>query len=488
MKYRNFDLEVSGYQQDEETERFRVRVVDSPAGQQRTENAEEVAIPPDLRRRARQLAKRRLDLAEMIALGRALGNCLFPPGARRLLMLSQAELDNGEGLRIRIRLNTYTLTDLPWEYVYLPRPDTLPGQEGIAGFLALDRRISLVRYELMEQRLERLDPVGTSPLRLVVLMADPNTSIYPKLHLDAERRNIKEALEDVPAVQPEFYPDATVEAVLDAVTREAHIFHFAGHGEFEGQLGVTLGSVEGRGSIVLVNDDGEPLRFPADRLAQTLLGRGIRLAVLGACQGGTRDRVNAWTGVAPALTRAGIPAVVGMQFTVGDRNAIAFSRQFYRSLAAGQPIDAAVTDGRLAIHNRSDQDERDWGVPVLYLRSEEGVLFPSPEVEERGPSAAERIELPQIEPATDHIDQRVLRMAMVNFFSLEELEAICADVEHALDEAGIRIMGRPIPVSLEMVGGRSKQGKVLNLIQYLDRRGYLGYLVNVVRLHKPGVI
>jgi hypothetical protein len=102
----------------------------------------------------------------------------------------------------------------------------------------------------------------------------------------------------------------------------------------------------------------------------------VRLAVLGACEGGRRDQVNAWTGVVPALTRAGIPAVVGMQYKIRDKNAIVFSRRFYRALAAGQPIDAAVTDGRLAILNRSGDDERDWGVPVLYLRTGEGVLFP----------------------------------------------------------------------------------------------------------------
>ena len=485
MNYRNFDLETFAYKKNDDGEGFQVRVVDSPAGQQRTDNAEEVTIPSDLRRRARLLARRRLDFREMIALGQALADCLFPTRARRLLTLSQAELDNGEGLRIRLRLNTYALTDLPWEYVYIGRPDTLPGQEGIEGFLALDRRISLVRYELMEQRLERLDPIRASSLRLTMLMADPSTPTYPVLHLDTERRNIEEALEDVSSVQPEFYAHATAETVLDAMTQEAHIFHFAGHGEFEGQLGASFGSVEGRGSIVLLGDGGEPRLFPADLLAQNLLGRGIRLAVLGACQGGTRDRVNAWTGVAPALTRAGIPAVVGMQFAVKDRNAIAFSRQFYRALAAGQPIDAAVTDGRLAILSQSpSRDERDWGVPVLYLRVEDGVLFPLTEPKPR----PKVIEVPTIEPARDEIDQRELRMVLVNYFSLEEIEAVCADVEHAMEEAGIRVMDRPIPVSLEMVGGRAKPGKVLNLIKYLDERGYLGYLVGAVRLHRPGII
>ena len=56
-------------------------------------------------------------------------------------------------------------------------------------------------------------------------------------------------------------------------------------------------------------------------------------------------------GVVTALTHAGIPAVVGMQFRIRDRNAIAFSRAFYRALAAGQSIDAALTDGRFAIFN-----------------------------------------------------------------------------------------------------------------------------------------
>ena len=97
-------------------------------------------------------------------------------------------------------------------------------------------------------------------------------------------------------------------------------------------------------------------RLSGEKLAINLKGRGIRLAILGACEGGRRDEINPWTGVAPALTKASIPAVVGMQYTIRDANAIAFSRQFYRALAAGQPIDAAVTEGRLAIFNQADDE------------------------------------------------------------------------------------------------------------------------------------
>jgi hypothetical protein len=512
MEYRKLDLEAFDYRRTEDgVGRFRVRVTGSPAGEQKHAHAEEVTIPPDLRKRLRRLEKRTLDLPGMIALGEDLAGLLFPPRARELLMLSRAGLDDDEGLRIRLKVHTYALADLPWEYVYIPRPDTPPDQKGLDGFLVLDRRVSLVRYEVMGQRLVSLDPVGAGPLRLVVLLADPDTPGYPHLNLDVERQNIEQALEEVPEISAEFYPDATVETLEDALTREAHVFHFSGHGQFEGDLGVAFGSVEGEGSVVLVGDDGGPFPFPAEKLAQNLRGRGVRLAVLGACEVGHRDQVNAWTGVVPALTRAGIPAVVGMQYTVQDGNAIAFSRRFYRALAAGQSIDAAVTDGRLAIYNRGSEDERDWGVPVLYLRADEGVLFPSahpPRWEggkvvgaEIGPPTAPptapprskaRRELeeqlaefarPISPPPAGDVDRRALREAMVQTFSLEDLEVLCADVEETLKDAGL-----PVQVNLEVVGGGGKRAKVLNLIQYLDRRGYLGYLVDAVRRARPGLI
>jgi hypothetical protein len=376
MEYRYLDLDAFDYWAGDGAERFRVRVTDSPAGEQRHADAEEVTIPLDFRKRLRRLERRALNLPEMISLGKDLADLLFPPRARLFLVRSRERVARDEGLRIRMKVHTYALAGLPWEYVYIPPPDTPPDQKGRDGFLVLDRRVSLVRHEVMGQRLVSLDPVTTGPLRLVALLANPDAPGYPPLDLGVERRNIEQALEGVSGIRAEFYPDATVETLEDALTREVHVFHFSGHGEFAGDLGAALGSLEGTGNLVLLDDAGGAFLFPAEKLAQNLRGRGVRLAVLGACEGGRRDQVNAWTGVVPALTRAGIPAVVGMQYKIRDKNAIVFSRRFYRALAAGQPIDAAVTDGRLAILNRSGDDERDWGVPVLYLRTGEGVLFP----------------------------------------------------------------------------------------------------------------
>ena len=91
-------------------------------------------------------------------------------------------------------------------------------------------------------------------------------------------------------------------------------------------------------------------------------------------------RSNAWTGIGPALAQIGIPAVIGMQYGIRNTNATTFSEHFYHALAVGESVDWAMNRARLAIHNKlTDPDERDWGVPVLYLRMRveetEAVIF-----------------------------------------------------------------------------------------------------------------
>ncbi len=482
MQYRNFDIEAFDYEED--GERFSVRVADSPAGQQRLSHAQQVSLPPDFRNRLRRLDRRKLDLEEMIDIGQQLANLLLPSQTRWMLDRSRAMLDPGEGLRIRLRLDSYALSDLPWEYLYIPGPDTPPDQRGPEGFLVLDRRVSLVRYELMGQAAESLEPVGAGPLRLIALLANPQDPNYSVLDLDTERQNIERAMTKAPGIEVEFFPGGRVIDLEAAVSTGAHILHFAGHGDFVGEMGAKFGTQVGKGALVLVGEDGGAELFPVEKLAQNLVGRNIRLAVFGACETARRDQLNAWTGVAPALTRAGIPAVVAMQYSIKDANAVAFSRRFYEALASGETIDAAVTDGRLAIFNRSD---RDWGVPVLYLRTPGGTLFPKAErtvavaaskgLPSRGIRSLDESARP---PA---VDKRALRSLMISSFNTDELQALCWDAEGSLEEAGIELS-----VSLEMVGGGSKTAVVMNLIDYFDRRGHLDHLVRAVRTARLGRI
>ncbi len=101
--------------------------------------------------------------------------------------------------------------------------------------------------------------------------------------------------------------------------------------------------------------------------------------------------MSVWSGIAPALLKERIPAVVANQYGIQDRCAIAFTRAFYQALAGGLPIERAVAAGRIAIYN-TDNHGRDWGVPVLYLRTGDGRLFEGAadaEARERSKQAAE---------------------------------------------------------------------------------------------------
>ena len=527
MMYLNFDVDAFNHKPTESGDQFSVRVASSPVGEQRLNQAERVKVALNVRQRVEVLRRRQLSFAELMRLGEELGQALFPPSVRSFLGASLNRLrSDDEGLRIRLRLDTYGLAELPWEYVYLPLPD-MPGERrGPEGFLALNRRISLVRYESQASPLAPLE-AGVHPLRLVALLASPDDPDYAPLDLERERQNIVAAVKDVPALRPEFYPNATVDTLLEALVEPAQIFHFSGHGEFKGDMGDRYGSTEGAGAVILLDEGGKAKPFPAQKLALNLNARGVRLAVLTACEVGQRDAASAWAGVVTALTHAGIPAVVGMQFRVRDRNAVAFSRAFYRALAAGQSIDAAMTDGRFAIFNLGDDDERDWGVPVLYLRAEDGVLFPQEPVGSGASSDSLRRFAPQTaikglvdlgaleslgarggadapetgqrgsrdggftkggigRPATKGgapVDKRALREAMMKAFSMDEIEILCSDVQEALAEDG-----KELQVNLDVIGGDSKGVQVLNLITYLERRGYLGYLEQAVREARPGIV
>jgi outer membrane protein assembly factor BamD (BamD/ComL family) len=61
-----------------------------------------------------------------------------------------------------------------------------------------------------------------------------------------------------------------------------------------------------------------------------------------------------------------------MQYQITDKAAIEFCSAFYESLADGLPVDAAVTEARVAV---SMDSVLEWGTPVLFMRSRDGRLF-----------------------------------------------------------------------------------------------------------------
>lgn len=375
-RYRNFDLELFDYRRDETAESFRVRVARSPAGEMRTREAVVRELPAGLRAAVQRLDADRLDLAGLIALGEQLGELMLPEKVGGLYQIGRTLLADDEGLRIRLHVEAAELASLPWELAYLALPGTPANEKDARGFLALTPRLSLVRHEMLAEPTDTFAPVARP--RLVCLLSGACLPGLAPLDLGAEQQRIRAALEPS-GVELKILASASLPDLQRSLGDGAEIFHYAGHGQFEKEMGEIPRTSEGKGYLLLEDAAGQPLRVPAEQVGLNLATAAVRLAVLNGCETGRRDPAHAWSGIAPLLVQQAIPAVVANQFMVADAAAIEFSQHFYEKLVQGVPVDEAVSAARLALWNRPEAGPRDFAAPVLYLRlaeASDGVLFP----------------------------------------------------------------------------------------------------------------
>jgi len=325
------------------------------------------------------LDRKRLSMEDAINLGVRLGKCLLPPGPLRdawRRTLQTAGVDGG--VRLRLVIRAPKLAQIPWEFINLPADDA--ATPAASDFLALNPQISIVRHEPMPLPAPQLGP--KDPARLKVLAASASPQNMRQLKLAEEKKVLEQAFArfegDGVTSDYSFIENCTLDELTTALHQGADVFHFAGHGLFENvEVDHKTGDVKGEGKLVLVIDKESRQRRPvgASDVAALLQGAGVRLAVLGACRSGGRDNTSAWSGVAPALLKNGIAAALAMQYEVLDDAAIAFSGRFYTALAAGLSVDEAATAGRRAMWDVKPGETLEWGVPVLYMRSADGVLF-----------------------------------------------------------------------------------------------------------------
>jgi hypothetical protein len=376
-RYRNFDLELFDYRRDETAESFRVRVARSPAGEMRTREAVVRELPTGLRAAVQRLDADRLDLAGLIALGEELGELLLPGKVGDLYQVGRNLLEEDEGLRLRLHVEAAELASLPWELAYRELPGTPANEKDARGFVALTPRLSLVRHEMLAEPADTFAPVARP--RLVCLLSAACLPGLAPLDLGAEQQRIRSAVEPS-GVELRILTSASLPELQRSLGDGAEIFHYAGHGQFETEMGEIPRTSEGKGYLLLEDAAGRPLRVPAEQVGLNLASAAVRLAVLNGCETGRRDPAHAWSGIAPLLVQQAIPAVVANQFMVADAAAIEFAHRFYEKLVQGVPIDEAVSAARLALWNRPGAGPRDFAAPVLYLRlaeTSDGVLFPT---------------------------------------------------------------------------------------------------------------
>lgn len=98
------------------------------------------------------------------------------------------------------------------------------------------------------------------------------------------------------------------------------------------------------------------------------------------------------------------PISSSSQYEITDQAAIELTRAFYEALANGLPVDAALAEARKAV-SLAVANSFEWGTPVLYMRSPDGVLFdlarPAPPVP--APVAAAVVAEAAVEPVSPMI-------------------------------------------------------------------------------------
>ncbi len=309
---------------------------------------------------------RRKQLAESI--GQDLYRALLPGKVRQTFRSSLASVraKDNVGLRIRLSfcgtsLHLPEIVGLPWEL--LCSPDTLE-------FPGSAPETPLVRYLDLERPIESvtIEP----PIRVLGVLASPE-GLRP-IDRETHEETLREACGRNGRMVLKFLRPPTLAALRDHLKRfqakgqPIHVIHFLGHGAFDD---------DGEGALNFEFPDHRRHRVSGRELAQMLGGfRELRLVVLSTCVGArmTRRRgQHPFAGSASALVAGGLPAVVGMQFPMSEAAAAEFTGAFYSQLAAGRPLEEAVTEGRLRILGTA-QRTFEWASPVLFLRARDGVL------------------------------------------------------------------------------------------------------------------
>jgi CHAT domain/WD domain, G-beta repeat len=291
--------------------------------------------------------------------GRALFNALFTGEVRSRYEVSRlAAFHQGRGLRLKLRINAPEMAALPWEFLY---------DANEAEYICLSSNTPIVRYIELPRPPQPL--AVTPPLRILVMTASPQD--LPELDVEREKHRVEIALKDVRAtgaIELTWLAGQTAYELQRAMRGGPwHIFHFIGHGGFNARTE--------EGLLALVDEEGRANSLSATHQGRLLADhRSLMLVVLNSCEGAKGSQRDIFSSTAAILVRRGLPAVLAMQYEITDRAAITLSKVFYEALAEGTPVEMAVSEARKTISVAAGSTV-EWGTPVLYMRSPNGVLF-----------------------------------------------------------------------------------------------------------------
>jgi len=459
--YINFDLVI-----EQKGDSYRARVISSPAGQAEVE-FDSLFSPLELenfvlRMGRPQRGMRRIDSTEMATIknfGTRLFRTVFKDDVYACYLRSiDNTLNQNKGLRIRLRINVPELHDLPWEYLYNPQFDQ---------FLALSKDTPIIRYIELPYSTRAL-PVKT-PMKILVMISSPDG--YPALDVAKEWDKLNHALSpmiDQDLVILDKLENPTLSALQKRLRQEqVHIFHYIGHGKyFEDKQD---------GMLLLEDEYGRGKPTSGQHLGAILHDHHhLRLVVLNACEGARTSTEDPYAGVAQTLVRQGIPAVLAMQFEIFEDAAMTLAQEFYSAIVDGYPVDAALSEARKAIF--ASNNDVEWGTPVLFMRTPNGVLFRPETPEEKEArlaaeqEAAEKAAREKAEREAEEEKARKQRLSQLNRLYDQAKTQIAqrdwpAVIEFLLQIQEIEPGFRDVPVLFKQAEGeKDREDKIADLL------------------------
>lgn len=264
------------------------------------------------------------------------------------------------GLRLRLHIADAELATVPWEYLY---------DEEIRNYVSLYHILPVVRY--MDLRQPTIAPRVKLPLNILCMISSP-TDLAP-LNVQREKKLMQDALEPLiksSLVKVEWLEQGKSYRDLQGLMRDKiwHIFHFIGHGGFDPHVGESF--------LCFCGELEESYKIYASHLTPLLAlqQKTLKLVFLNTCEGAKAGEKDMFSSLVGGFMANGVLSVIAMQQQITDRGAIVFSENFYSSIAHFMPIDASVSIARTAMNGQAKKT-MEWGVPALYMRAGNGVLF-----------------------------------------------------------------------------------------------------------------
>jgi CHASE2 domain-containing sensor protein len=355
MQYHDFDVWLD----NPTAEGYPVRASCEPHGEMNDVSPLDPDSGPIQEMRAR-ITREDTDKALLTEFGTSLYSALFSARDRKIETLFErcrgAFLGRkGDGIRIRLRIQPPKLAALPWELLYYHFEKS---------FLAVSTKTPVLRYIELMQVIPELK--AQLPLRMLVVAPQGSG-----LDARTETTNLFEAIKGMEkqVTTRLLEKDVTYSAIRDALRDENfHVLHFIGHGEFRNELPF----------LVLDDGAGGSESIDHERFGGLFTNHStMKLVLLNSCKGAQVSSTEPLLGMASQLVKCGIPAVIAMQYEIGDDQAIGFAREFYGSLFKGSDkgrVEIAVSHARNCLLQDFPGD-RVIGTPVLFSRAVEGVLF-----------------------------------------------------------------------------------------------------------------